>query len=598
MMCRGVNFSVKFDPYELLLIDACHFIYAYYKMSSESTWEFLVNNVGIPDANLEMDRRCKEIFDTMQDIASVYDNDRALDERVRALKPTWLPAQDQYGRSLLHLTALAGNTRLVRSLVNCGAVLNKMDGIGQTPLTLSLYKGYTNTSRFLITVSTADDLCDVGQLGVSPADLVKEKDRALEGLVLKKISEYHALVDKLKIDFPVEEGDEMEYDTNSDTYEHRVNYARALNINVGDQKNTVTLQGCENRCPDQYSVHVPGGGDFHNRGYINESIARIAGQGGFWHATEHIMKRPTVNPMSFKKKFKDNNYNNNEEALIDYDDGLSIAMIKKFQESDVFPTERELHNCKIMTGSHNSILLKRLQKWIRDNKSSDAVFSYHSTFVNDLMPITRWCKESTRYGNGLSMEGVWMLLPQLYVQVGKTNYRDEAFTQCVNSIAHLPLAYRKMYQQNRSVNVDGKQGRQLAGDEWVESYLVRPVKQYANAQSSFAMVELMSCSVNLLEMNRNMYKGHQAFDIHNTRKHQKPSSLYDCLRIAQFALKEKWFASGCKRDKIAKYAWATTTCKPGDSVQSQYVDPLTKGDTKAEKEFVPFLHRKYPNQMA
>jgi hypothetical protein len=66
-------------------------------------------------------------------------------------------------------------------------------------------------------------------------------------------------------------------------------------------------------------------------------------------------------------------------------------------------------------------------------------------------------------------------------------------------------------------------------------------KQYASAQSSFAMVELMSCSTNLLEMNRAMYKSRDAFDIHNTKKHKKPSSIYDQLKVAQFALKEEWF---------------------------------------------------------
>ena len=44
-----------------------------------------------------------------------------------------------------------------------------------------------------------------------------------------------------------------------------------------------------------------------------------------------------------QKKFKDNN--NNEEALIDYDDGVSIAMIKSFQESVHFPTKQELCGC-------------------------------------------------------------------------------------------------------------------------------------------------------------------------------------------------------------------------------------------------------------
>ena len=52
---------------------------------------------------------------------------------------------------------------------------------------------------------------------------------------------------------------------------------------------------------------------------------------------ENVMKRPTVNPSSFKSNFKDNNYSNNEEALLDYDDDLSIAMIKTFQKSTYFP---------------------------------------------------------------------------------------------------------------------------------------------------------------------------------------------------------------------------------------------------------------------
>ena len=93
------------------------------------------------------------------------------------------------------------------------------------------------------------------------------------------------------------------------------NIARVLNINVGDKKNTVLIQGCTSHCPDLYGIHSPGGGDFHCRGYINECIARSAGPGGFWHISEKVLKRPTVNPKSFKSKFKDNNYYNNEEPF-------------------------------------------------------------------------------------------------------------------------------------------------------------------------------------------------------------------------------------------------------------------------------------------
>jgi len=139
--------------------------------------------------------------------------------------------------------------------------------------------------------------------------------------------------------------------------------------------------------------------------------------------------------------------------------------------------------------------MKKLDEWMSHCSKSER-FVYHSQVINELVPITRWYKESIRNGNGIAIEGVWMLLPALYVAVGKTNYKDEAFTQIVNSIAKWPLAFRKLYQQNRTVNLDGKQGRQLAGDEWVEDFLVRPIKQFASAQSSFNMVELMSCSAN------------------------------------------------------------------------------------------------------
>jgi hypothetical protein len=93
-----------------------------------------------------------------------------------------------------------------------------------------------------------------------------------------------------------------------------------------------------------------------------------------------------------------------------------------------------------------------------------------------LIQFCRWNKESVRNGNGEAIEGVWMLCPALYAQVGKINYRDESLTHLTNVFAKWPVAYRQMYQRNRTVKLDGKQGRQLAGDEWVEGDLVYHVK--------------------------------------------------------------------------------------------------------------------------
>ena len=247
------------------------------------------------------------------------------------------------------------------------------------------------------------------------------------------------------------------------------------------------------------------------------------------------------------------------------------------------------------TGSHNKILLDRIQKWIIENQKSDQVFRYHSEAVNTLMPLTRWYKESVRYGNGVALEGVW-ICPALYSQMGKINYHAEAFTHTVNAIAKWPKAYRLMYQRNRTVNLHGKQGQQLAGDEWVEDFLVRAVKQFSSAQSSFAMVELMSCSINLLEPNQQMYKGREAFDIHNTKKHKKLPSVYNQLKVAKFAMKEEWFVSK-GREIVFKYAWADKKYNEGEKVQSKCIKAMEKGELKAKHKFNSFPQRKFPNDM-
>ena len=307
------------------------------------TWDDLREKIGLQGANAELDRRISGIFNTLRDITSVSSKN-SMTHKVRELKYSWFPAIDQYERMILHLAALNGNTRLVCALVDSGARINAKDGIGQTPLNLALHMTHSNTEEQTI----------IGRIAtyfVKNTCFQHDDDSAIA---------------------MSEETDNM--------------HARQLNINVGDQKNTVTIQGCANQCPDVYGCHTPGGGDFHSRGYVNESIARIAGQGGFWHVTEHIMKRPIVNPTSFKNKFKVNNYNNNEEALLDFDDGMSVAMLKIFEESTFFQTADELGNCLKRTDSHNEILLKKFEEWISYSCQNDDQFQYHSQIINDLMP--------------------------------------------------------------------------------------------------------------------------------------------------------------------------------------------------------------------
>ena len=228
------------------------------------------------------------------------------------------------------------NTRLVVGLIHCGARINARDGIGQTALTLALHKEHFNTAKKLI-ANGATLENELFSVTIPPLEIAKVKgNELLTSLIEEKIKKEKGVKNFFASYFKLSSSSCA---NDADAFEEiiRPNYGRLFDTNVGDQKNTVTVQGCANRCPDMYRCYIPGGGDFHARGYVNESIARIAGPGGFWRATERIMKRSTVNPKSFKSKFKENNYNNNEEALMDYDAGVSLAMIKSYQESTFFP---------------------------------------------------------------------------------------------------------------------------------------------------------------------------------------------------------------------------------------------------------------------
>ena len=165
-----------------------------------------------------------------------------------------------------------------------------------------------------------------------------------------------------------------------------------------------------------------------------------------------------------------------------------------------------------------------------------------------------------------AVEAIWIICPAIYVQTGKFNYRDESFSHIVNFLCKWPLAYRLMYRQNKSVNVKERAGRQVAGDEWVEEHLVRLVNTYAKPQTLFSVLEMMSCCSNILEMNKKLYTNREAFDIHRTTKHQTPSSVYDQLMVARFALREDWFEE-MGRTKVLKYPWGDKKIKEMKQLQ-------------------------------
>jgi len=191
-----------------------------------SDWEGLICKIGDPQANRELDRRINEIFATLRDITSICTSQVALTSKVKALKATWSPARDQYKRSVLHLAALNGNTRLVCALIKSGAQVNVRDGIGQTPLTLSLHMNHFNTAKVLIDAGSSSPL-EIASVNNTAqiTDLIQNKI-LLESSVIDEVSRHFSKITAL---------DDESMDTSS------TNYSRCVNITVGDQKNTATV---------------------------------------------------------------------------------------------------------------------------------------------------------------------------------------------------------------------------------------------------------------------------------------------------------------------------------------------------------------------
>ena len=285
------------------------------KLESVS-WDVLIANIGLPLVNEVLDARMSSLFIKLQELTSLTFTDSTLIIELKEKREEWQPAKDQYERTVLHLAALNGNTKLVRCLVLSGAHVNAKDGIHQTPLTLSLHKNHLNTAKFLLEIGANVSECFFKETA-SPLEVAKVKKMDILVTMIENrqkyerdvtdflSSEFKQIFEKSHLHSQAETCEDM--DTNPSSSTKTTNYARILNINVGDQKNTVTIQGGANRRPDQYGCHTPGAGDFHNCGYVNECLARFAGQGGFWHVVEKVLRRPTVNPQSFRKKFKDNN---------------------------------------------------------------------------------------------------------------------------------------------------------------------------------------------------------------------------------------------------------------------------------------------------
>ena len=77
------------------------------------------------------------------------------------------------GWTSLHIASLYGNSRLVRELLNAGAVIDAINDDGETALHISCVYGYTRVIRELIKHGANFRIKD--NFGQVPFDLISEK---------------------------------------------------------------------------------------------------------------------------------------------------------------------------------------------------------------------------------------------------------------------------------------------------------------------------------------------------------------------------------------------------------------------------------------
>lgn len=135
------------------------------------------------------------------------------------------------------------------------------------------------------------------------------------------------------------------------------------------------------------------------------------------------------------------------------------------------------------SGSHCGVPQDALKKWLEDGVAEDTSFKYHAELITIYAPILELYCCATEHGDAVRREAVWLALLPIFCWLRTKNYWTESLVQVVNFIARWPLAVRKVMQQNCSISVRGNKGANIDLDEYVDTYIVQPLKNYVSGES-------------------------------------------------------------------------------------------------------------------
>ena len=440
----------------------------------------------------KVDAKFQNIFDSL--VRKMWDAQQAGDVSeydkfvhwMSAQRQSWADVTDHHGRTVLHAAVENGNMTLVKTLVSAGVDVNVKERCGAAPLTLAVIRKDEEMCSFLLNnfavysdyffSTIPSPLYIAKQLNLKVVADMEERLKSSNSVdkELSKIFQHGEVVENCP------NVSEMEGQSNSEEhYKYDRSNKGCRTLFVGDQGTNKVLRGVKSRSEAAYGWCSEVPGDMHAKGYLYEVCKKVMSPGGFMYIVREVLGRKKVTDDSFgQKKFQEQNLNRISEALRDVAFAFGMAAALEFRGSDSFPSQDLLRRGKREIGSHNLVLLNKFKEWIASRRE-DASFNYYSQMFNLFGPLQYLYEDAIKFGHGLGREAAWMLMHPLFAQANKRNYHTEAMVYIINFVAAWPRATRELLRHNCSVSLNGKNGHNIALDEWVESCVVQPMKNYA-----------------------------------------------------------------------------------------------------------------------
>ena len=405
--------------------------------------------------------------------------------------------RDRYERTVFHRAVEMGNYALVKVLLAVGINPNAKEGCGATPMTIAVINSDINMIKLLLdnfaefegpvfgafptplAMATAMELTDI-------IELFHSKSKENESCLVNVLQSNQPVLDPLPKNQSSEgqtENMDLTVDSHSETDVYQYSrseykgFPTALVGDVGTCKNNRSVKQ-RNNTAYGWSIEIPG--DMHAKGHLCEATFKAHGKGGFKKVVNGVMERHKLTDEAFKKrKFQEQNLNHIQEAVRDASCAYGFAAVQEFAKSQEFPSDEDLTACLRKNGNHNAVLLDSFKKWLQRCGECDDSHKYHQQLFSLFGPLLDMFTTAGKEGDGILRETAWVLMLPIFAQLNFRNHWTEAFVHVVNFTSVWPLAFRHMIRNNMSVNLSGKSGHNVDMDEYVETYIVRPLKTYA-----------------------------------------------------------------------------------------------------------------------